>query len=83
MGIHEYISESSPNAANRQVEMIVNAVDSLLAFPEKGRPGRRHGTRELVVRGTPYIAAYRVRRSIIRILAVVHGARRWPPILSN
>ncbi|WP_372353143.1 type II toxin-antitoxin system RelE/ParE family toxin [Pararhizobium sp. YC-54] len=36
------------------------------------------GTRELVVPGTPYIAAYRVGETQIEILFVQHGARQWP-----
>ncbi len=42
-------------------------------FPESGRPGRVSGTRELVIAGTPYIAAYRVVGETIRILRVLHG----------
>jgi plasmid stabilization system protein ParE len=31
-----------------------------------------------VVPGTPYIVAYRIHLATIEILAVIHGARRWP-----
>jgi toxin ParE1/3/4 len=34
------------------------------------------GTRELVVE--PYVIAYRVKRGVLQILRVLHGARRWP-----
>ncbi|MDQ7827232.1 MAG: type II toxin-antitoxin system RelE/ParE family toxin [Candidatus Eremiobacteraeota bacterium] len=43
-----------------------------------GRPGRVPGTRELVVPGTKYIVAYRVRHRSLQILRVLHGARKWP-----
>jgi toxin ParE1/3/4 len=43
-----------------------------------GRPGRVISTRELVVSGTPYIVAYRVREGVVEILAVIHGAQQWP-----
>lgn len=76
--IHEYGSESSLEAAVRQVAILLNATSMLADFPEKGRPGRRLRTRELVVPGTPYIVAYRVGLATIEILAVIHGARRWP-----
>ncbi len=36
------------------------------------------GTRELVITGTPYIAAYRVRPQRIEVLRIIHGAQRWP-----
>jgi toxin ParE1/3/4 len=78
IALHEYIAESSLSAANNQLKIVTEAVDRLADFPEKGRPGRRHDTRELVVAGTPYIVAYRVRNSSLVILAVIHGARRWP-----
>jgi plasmid stabilization system protein ParE len=42
-----------------------------------GRPGRISGTRELVLTAFPYIIAYRV-TDRIEILAMMHGARRWP-----
>jgi len=76
--VYSYIAESSPSAAENQVELIVSATRRLAEFPEMGRPGRRRGTRELVVPGTTYIVAYRVRLSSVRVLAVIHGAQRWP-----
>jgi toxin ParE1/3/4 len=47
-------------------------------FPNVGRPGRRPGTRELVIGGTPYVAVYRVRKSNVEILRLLHGAQKWP-----
>jgi toxin ParE1/3/4 len=76
--LHSYISASSLDAADRQVKIVLNATGGLGDYPEKGRPGRRRGTRELVVSGTPYTVAYRIRLEVIEILAVIHGARRWP-----
>jgi len=76
--LYAYISESSIDAADNQAAILLNATNSLTGFPGMGRPGRRRGTRELLVSGTPYIVAYRIRDSTIRILAVIHGARRWP-----
>ena len=76
--LHSYLAESSIAAADSQLAIIFAATTSLAQFPEKGRPGRRSGTRELVVSGTPYIVAYRVAKRSITILAVIHGARRWP-----
>jgi len=81
--LYSCISESSVFAAENQASIILNAADSLMDFPGKGRPGRLRGTRELVVSGTPYIIAYRIRNSTVRILAVIHGARRWPRSLGE
>jgi toxin ParE1/3/4 len=75
---YTYISESSPQAAGNQIKLIVSAARNLSDFPEIGRVGRRRGTRELVISGTPYIVVYRIRLSSVRVLAVMHGAQRWP-----
>jgi addiction module RelE/StbE family toxin len=81
--IYEYISEDSPAAADRQIEIVLSAIDRLIDFPEMGRAGRCRNTRELVVSGTPYIVAYRITRSVIQILAIMHGYRRWPRNFSD
>lgn len=70
--------QDNPAAADRQIERILAAIAGLLQFPEIGRPSRRSGTREMVVAGTPYIAAYRLRRDVIEVLRVLHGRQRWP-----
>jgi toxin ParE1/3/4 len=73
-----YIGRDNPPAADRQVEHVLSAVAVLLRLPEAGRPGRRAGTRELVVSRTPYIVAYRIRANAIEILRVMHARQRWP-----
>ena len=50
----------------------------LCDFPEAGRPGRSSGTRELTVRGLPYIIVYEVnteRPEELLVLGVFHGAQ--------
>ena len=73
-----YISKDNPAAAKRIVRRLWTAVKSLAEQPEMGRPGRVHGTRELVVSDTPFVVPYRVVGSEIQILRVLHGARDWP-----
>jgi len=46
--------------------------------PALGRTGRVRGTRELVIAGTPYIVAYRVRGEVAQVLRVLRGAQQWP-----
>jgi toxin ParE1/3/4 len=53
-------------------------VDSLIRFPEIGRTGRVEGTRELVISGTPFIAAYKVEQQKVEILRVLHESQMWP-----
>ena len=76
-----YIATDSPKAAYRLHDEIRRQTGILAAHPEAGRLGRVPGTRELVLAGTPYIAAYRVTRDAVTILRLLHGARRWPRAL--
>ena len=75
-----YIAGESPAAAEALVDRAHQAVSHLQSNPAMGRPGRIHGTRELVIPGTPYIVPYRVRPGLnrIEILRVFHASRRLP-----
>lgn len=75
---HDFVAAERPAAAESMIDRILSAVEALERHAELGRPGRVSGTRELVVTGTPFIVAYRLRRDAIQILAVLHGARKWP-----
>ena len=74
----DYVKAASPAHAGAQLDRILDAAYNLVRFPDLGRRGRIPGTRELIIPDTPFLLAYRVRRSQIEILAVLHGARRWP-----
>jgi toxin ParE1/3/4 len=76
--IRTWIAENNSQAAQRVAQRILQAVDLLADQPGIGRVGRAPDTRELVITGTPYIAAYRVMEGTIVVLRVLHGARRWP-----
>jgi toxin ParE1/3/4 len=76
--IFDYIESSSPQNASLVDERIRDQVRCLSKFPEMGRPGRMPGTRELLVRGTPFIVAYRALSDTVHVLRVLHSARRWP-----
>lgn len=56
----------------------IYVVDALNQYPERGRPGRIFGTRELVISGYPFIVPYRVRRNEVQILRVFHTSRQLP-----
>lgn len=75
---YDYIAEEDPSAAVRMIEKIETALKAVARHPQIGRPGRVEGTRELVIPGTPFIVPYRVKAKRIEILALIHGARRWP-----
>ena len=57
---YEYIASDNPSAADRTLEKILDAAEMLERYPNMGRSGRVHGTRELVIPGTPYVLPYRV-----------------------
>jgi toxin ParE1/3/4 len=76
--IGDYVARDNPVAAHRLVNVLVERAAALATHPHLGRAGRVPETRELVVAGTPYIVVYRVRLGDVEVLAVFHGARRWP-----
>lgn len=76
--IADYIARDNPAAAKRIVSRLWSAVKTLANQPEIGRPGRVYGTRELIVSNTPFIVPYRIVKSEIQILRVLHGSRNWP-----
>jgi toxin ParE1/3/4 len=78
VALHQYIAEENPGAAAQTVDRVWKNSQLLARHPMAGRPGRVDGTRELAIGGTPFVVAYRVGRSEIEILAVMHGARKWP-----
>ena len=76
--LRAYIAEHDPSAASRIAVTLLQAVEKLRGFPAMGRPGRLPETRELVVPGTPFVIPYRVGEGGLEIIAVMHGARKWP-----
>ena len=78
IALRSYIAERNPRAAVTVAGRIRASVDQLAEFPHMGRVGRVPGTRELVISRTPYIAAYVVDADELTILAILHGAQRWP-----
>jgi toxin ParE1/3/4 len=76
---HDYIAlANSEETAARITLQIVTSVQQLATFPMSGRLGRTPATRELVISNTPFIVAYTIEKDRIVILAVYHGAQRWP-----
>ena len=76
----EFIERDDPETARRVVDRIWQEGQSLRLLPDRGRPGKVSGTRELVLQGLPYFLAYRVKGKSVQILRVIHTARNWPPM---
>jgi plasmid stabilization system protein ParE len=60
------------------LERIFSAVELLARLPEAGRQGRIPRTRELVILPTPFVVSYRIKPNKIEVIALFHGARKWP-----
>ena len=79
----EYLETRSIAAAILIDDRVDAAFELLRDFPEAGRIGRIAGTRELVVHGTPYLAAYCIENDTVVVLALIHAARDWPDTLPD
>lgn len=81
LGAVRYIAEERPAIVIEQGELVRQAAGRLADYPQMGRPGRRRGTRELIMPGTPFIVVYRIQEQEarqIQVIRVLHGAQRWP-----
>ena len=76
--ITDYLFEKTPEHAPELIRAIYNAPSALLEFPRRGRPGKKDGTRELVLSPLPYIVVYRVWGDVIQLVRILHGAQDWP-----
>lgn len=78
--VFAYLLPLNPYAAERVVQEVAVAADSLTSFPYRGRSGRVAGTRELVA-AHPYIVVYEVvageegEAESVTILRIWHGAQ--------
>ena len=71
------IQQENPDAARRVARAIYDGATSLQTFPERGRLGRRPGSRELIFLPWPYILVYRVTNDVVEISRVWHAAQDW------
>ena len=77
--IREYIAADNPSAALNFDELLSEKAVRLADYPGLGRPGRLQGTREFVVHRN-YMVVYDIAGNVVRVLRVLHAARRWPPV---
>lgn len=76
--IRDFIARDNPKAAVDMTKKIVlKVVEQLSRFKNIGKAGRIHGTRELIIPNTPYIAVYRVGSGLIEVLRVLHTSMKW------
>ena len=79
--IYQTIAQNSPVYAEGVVDRIWHRSGQLAAFPDSGREVpeyKRPDIRELI-QGS-YRVIYRRGADAVEVLAVIHGARRLPPL---
>ena len=76
--IYDYVEADNPAAALALDELFSKAAERLQHHPMIGRVGRVDRTRELVVHEN-YILVHNIAGDEVRILRVLHAARKWPP----
>ncbi len=76
--IADYLFSHAPNGAPRLIRSIYEAPETLLSFPHRGRPGKKAGTRELVLAPLPWIVVYTVTDDVVHVVRILNGAQRWP-----
>ncbi len=77
--IHAYISRDAEVYADSVIAEIFDAVDRLIHFPLSGRivpEINENNTREIILGN--YRVIYDTNKDVVRILAVLHGARLFP-----
>jgi toxin ParE1/3/4 len=76
--ITDYLFEETPQHAPLIIRSLYNAISALKSFPNRGRPGKKPETRELVIRSLPYIVVYCVSGDVVYVARILHGAQKWP-----
>ena len=76
--VWDYIAADNPQAAARMDALFSDAAAKLVDHPQLGRPGKIHGTRELIPHQS-YRLVYEISGETVWMLALVHTSRLWPP----
>ncbi len=61
--IANYLFEKTPENAARLIRELYDAPSTLKSFPNRGRAGKKEGTRELVT---------------VHIVRILHSSQDWP-----
>ena len=76
--IADYLRRHAPDRAPNLIRRVYDAPSTLLTLPDRGRPGKKDGTRELVLTPLPYLVVYTVRDEVVFVVRILHGAQQWP-----
>ncbi|WP_297835256.1 type II toxin-antitoxin system RelE/ParE family toxin [Thermomonas sp.] len=80
--IWDHIAADNPSAAARMDLLFSEAAAKLAEFPMLGHVGKILGTRELIPHEN-YRLVYEIviDENTVWVLALVHTARQWPPVM--
>lgn len=73
--ISNYLKERHQDYWQPTVIKLYDGIRSLKELPNRGRPGREEGARELLFSPLPYIVVYRVKHRSVEVLRIFHAAR--------
>jgi toxin ParE1/3/4 len=73
--ISDYIFEKNRELAAPTIQRIFESAAELKLFPRRGRPGRKKGTREMVLTQLPYLVVYEVVEQSIRVLRLTRSSQ--------
>ena len=76
--IADYLLTHTPDRAPELIRRVYDAPSTLLTFPNRGRRGKKPGTRELVLGSLPYVVVYAVRGETVFVVRILHAAQQWP-----
>ena len=76
--ISDYLKEHHPRYREPTIRKLYGTIRELKQWPERGRPGREGGTREILFPPTPYVAVYRVTGPTIEVMRIYHTAQDRP-----
>ncbi len=76
--IYSYIIENSDvPTAKKVLSSVENMIDHLEKFSELGKIGRVKNTRELTIPKLPFIIIYKLYKTHIAIVSIMHTSKKW------
>ncbi len=76
--IYNYVIENGDiSTAEKVLNSVENMIDHLEKFSELGKAGRVKNTRELIVPKLLFIIVYKIYKTHIAIISIIHTSKKW------
>ena len=72
----DWIYQLAKNQEIREKDIL--ELHRLFMYRMDAKNAGKYRAQKVMITGTPFLVEYRVRRDQVEILAILHGARRWP-----